>query len=464
VPRCARATALLLLLQLAGGTAAPPLQGTYPYLLKSSEATLASDEDVNATVAMLVATKQTLVGMYVDECYYYDYLRPLLEATRGTEIRVFGTLRSHNGALYCPSVWNASRQDAYGQQVNWTTVSTTLATLSLEFPHLIGYTVDDFYCMMDDPFYPPSAQLPGTPPTLPVSAMQAARAASKAIAPNFRFMPTVYPDFLGVFAGKEGYTLGVQQGLPFDRQTSAALTLVPQRLAGDRGGGGEGGGSVSFWLASLFANTRDPQRRGKLAVRCILQLPHQANLTLLDIDLFTLASCVPNERGAQHHVSTCVPQYLLQVNASIPASVDAHGWSALTIELYARDELNGNVVASKVTTVFGIKFLLGGSGGSGSGSGSEPARISDKVRFIAVDSITAVTPPGSNTSVTNRGHVLAHDNAHYSIAPGCDGLLMPFPENLGMEFTERSYKTVMALVLELTQGQGKGEHDPHPFE
>ena len=41
---------------------------------------------------------------------------------------------------------------------------------------------------------------------------------------------------------------------------------------------------------------------------------------------------------------------------------------------------------------------------------------------------------------------------------------MPFPENLGMEFTERSYKTVMALVLELTQGQGKGEHDPHPFE
>ena len=30
---------------------------------------------------MLVATKQTLVGVYVDSCYYYDYRRPLLEAT-----------------------------------------------------------------------------------------------------------------------------------------------------------------------------------------------------------------------------------------------------------------------------------------------------------------------------------------------------------------------------------------------
>jgi hypothetical protein len=404
---------------------------------------------VNATVSMLVATKQTLVGMYIDSCYYYDYLRPLLEATRSTGIRVFGTLRSHNGALYCPSVWNSTRQDAYGQQVNWTLVSTTLATLSLEFPHLIGYTVDDFYCMMDDPFYPPSSQLPGTPPTLPVSAMQAARDASKAIAPNFRFMPTVYPDFMGVFAGKNGYTLGVQQGLPFGLETSASLSLLPQRPAGnsDHGGGGEGGGSVSFWLASLF-NAQDPTRRGKLAVRCILQL-HQANLTLLDIDLFTLASCDPNERGALDHVSTCVPRYLLQVNASIPANIDAHSWSALTIELYARDGSDGNIVPSKVTTVFGIKFLLGGSG-------SEPARISDQVHFTAVAS--SFRQPGSNTSITNRGHVQAHDNAQYSIAPGCDGLLMPFPENLGMEFTESSYKTVLELALELTQGQGKGEH------
>lgn len=167
------------------------LQGSYPFLLKSSEPTLNSDMDINATVAMLKQTKQTVVGMYVDSCRYYSYLRPLLVATVGTGIQVFGTLRSHNGAIYCPAVWNTSA--AYGQLVNWTLVATKLATLSLEFPHFIGYTIDDFYCMIEDPFVPPGLLPPTVPPPLSVSTMQAAHTAMKAIAPRFRFMPTVYP-------------------------------------------------------------------------------------------------------------------------------------------------------------------------------------------------------------------------------------------------------------------------------
>ena len=57
--------------------------------------------------------------------------------------------------------------------------------------------------------------------------MKNAHAAMKKIAPDFKFMPTVYPGFLGVYAGGSGYTLGVGAGLPFDNTTSAAVSLAP---------------------------------------------------------------------------------------------------------------------------------------------------------------------------------------------------------------------------------------------
>ena len=64
-------------------------------------------------------------------------------------------MRWHDELIYCPAVWgNGTASPDSGKQVNWTHVATSLATLSVEFSHFVGYTVDDFYCMMADPMVP----------------------------------------------------------------------------------------------------------------------------------------------------------------------------------------------------------------------------------------------------------------------------------------------------------------------
>ena len=88
--------------------------GTYPFLLHNSMPTINSSVDINATVAWYKQTKQSLVGVNIDQCYFYEALLPLLKATRGSGIRVFGTMGSHNGPIYCPSVWGTA---TCGQQV-----------------------------------------------------------------------------------------------------------------------------------------------------------------------------------------------------------------------------------------------------------------------------------------------------------------------------------------------------------
>lgn len=182
-------------------TASPTLLGSYPHLLKNSATNLSSDNDILASVTEAKRTGQTLMGSFVDECFYYDQLRPLLEATTGTGISVFGMLRSHNGPIYCPAVFGNTdgKSPASGQEQNWTRVATTLATLSAEFPHFAGYTIDDFYCMMDDPESPGSGESTGE--KLSVSTMADAHVAMKRINPAFKFLPTVYPGYLGVYAG-----------------------------------------------------------------------------------------------------------------------------------------------------------------------------------------------------------------------------------------------------------------------
>jgi len=61
----------------------------------------------------------------------------------------------------------------------------------------------------------------------------------------------------------------------------------------------------------------------------------------------------------------------------------------------------------------------------------------------------------ANASVSNVGKVQAHDNANFSIAPACDGLLFPFAENAGMVYTEDGYKSLLGLVVAATQGRGQ---------
>jgi hypothetical protein len=317
----------------SGGETVPKtLMGAYPHLLKSSVPNMSSANDVAASVELAKRTKQTLIGTFIDECFYYETLRPLLQETVGAGISVFGMLRSHNGAIYCPAIWGNATA---GTGVDWTHVSTSLAKLSVEFPHFVGFTIDDFYCMMVDPMVSEADGM------LPVSTMADAYAAMKHIAPDFKFMPTVYPGFLGVYAGASGYTLGVGAGLPFDVDTSASFSLAPA----DAGIGAHSSrGSLSFWLASTYSTwdrnglAFDPVWRGKLFVRAVLQLPAGQNVTVVDLDVFSLTSCTSEIGSAV--VSTCIPQQMLYVNVTMP-KISA-SWDSLTIEVYARDAVNMN--------------------------------------------------------------------------------------------------------------------------
>ena len=336
--------------QAAGDTPPKTLMGSYPHLLKSSTPNMTSGNDVTASVELAKRTKQTLIGTFIDECFYYETLRPLLQETVGTGISVFGMLRSHNGAIYCPAVWgNASA----GTDVDWTHVSTSLAKLSLEFPHFVGFTVDDFYCMMVDPMDPDAKGM------LSQTTMKNAHAAMKKIAPDFKFMPTVYPGFLGVYAGGSGYTLGVGAGLPFDNTTSAAVSLAP---AGAGVGAHSSSGSLSFWLSSTWSTydlkglAYDPVWRGKLFVRAVLQLTDGQNVTLMDFDVFSLTGCTA-ELGSEV-VTSCIPQQMLHANATMP-KISA-SWSSLTIEVYARDAVNMNYYNSKLVSIWGLSLVLDG--------------------------------------------------------------------------------------------------------
>lgn len=131
------------------------------------------------------------------------------------------------------------------------------------------------------------------------------------------------------------------------------------------------------------------------------------------------------------------------------------------------------------------------------------------VRFDRVASPAGFTPHGAthNTSITNLEHVQAHDNARYTIASACDGLVFPFAEHAGLvkqqttnkiqnyqknnamifvlfvsigycslllgtlyclsalldaAYTEQSYKALLALALDATQGRGSKSRSSHP--
>jgi hypothetical protein len=453
----------------ARGTPQTTLLGAYPHIMQNSFTNLSSAADVTATVAACKRLGQTVIGMFVDECYYYQLLHPLLEAADGTGISVFGMIRSHNGPIYCPSVYTSVNGSAAvpssGQQVNWTHAFSTLATISTKFPHFIGVTIDDFYCMMQNDESPPNP----FDPKLSVATMQVAHSAMKAIAPRFLFMPTVYPNFLGVYAAAFGYTLGVGPSLPFDTNTSASVTLT---LPPTSSAATATSGSVGFWLSSGFSYYEEhggafnPVWRGKLFVRSALTLANGTIIVLADVDVFHLTGCGKGDIGSEH-ITNCIPQTMMRVNASF-ANCD-EGWKAFTIEVYARDAVNLNYYNSKIVTAWNITFDLQ----------DDNARPLAPPRHL-LPSFHRQDSAATFKNASNLGKVKAQDNSAVSIAPACDGLLFPFAENGGLVYTANDYTKLLGLALHETQGRrgqqfwalhygwmwpgafgGAGQVDPH---
>eukprot|EP01052_Picozoa_sp_SAG31_P016638 SAG31_NODE_1109_length_9860_cov_22.119353_1_plen_805_part_00 len=422
-----------------------PLLGSYPHIIQNSATNLSSDADVAATVAAVKASGQSMIGMYIDECYWWSLLQPLLEATRGTAVAVFGMLRSHNGPIYCQAVygnstWNTSDAPASGQEVNWTHVAIKLAQLSNEFPHFIGYTIDDFYCMMQDPNSPPDPV--GWPPRLSVAAMADAHSAMKAVAPHFKFMPTVYPGYLGVLAGTSGLTLGVGAGRPFDTNTSASVTftLPLSTSAAD-------GGAVAFMLASDFASWdrkgfANPVWAGKIFIRAMLELANGSNVVLADVDLYNLVGCNGADAGGDE-ITHCIPQEMMRVTGS---ATGVGAWTSLVIELYARDQVNLNYYNNKVCQIWNVSIEIDGTHQPISSFSRSFDKHPSKAAF---------------NNRTNVGFVQAHDNADFTIrgtsdgVAACDGLLFPFAENGGLVYTSSNYDMLLQLALDATRGHGQ---------
>lgn len=57
---------------------------------------------------------------------------------------------------------------------------------------------------------------------------------------------------------------------------------------------------------------------------------------LADVDLYHLTGCGRGDGGSES-VSSCIPQALMKVNATMKERPQGWGWNAVTIEVYARD-------------------------------------------------------------------------------------------------------------------------------
>jgi hypothetical protein len=92
----------------------------------------------------------------------------------------------------------------------------------------------------------------------------------------------------------------------------------------------------------------------------VAQLSTGQNETLMDLDVFSLTGCSGGEVGSEV-VTACIPQQMLQVNASIPAAAAVSaGWESLTVQVYARDATNENYYNSKLVTIWGLSLVLDG--------------------------------------------------------------------------------------------------------
>eukprot|EP01050_Picozoa_sp_SAG11_P003269 SAG11_NODE_181_length_13239_cov_10.587139_4_plen_977_part_00 len=413
--------------------------GSEGMLLQNSWPNLTSGIDVAATVATLISTKQTLLGMFVDECAYYDALVPILQATQGTNIRVFGSLRCHNNNVYCARVWGTNASTTSGMSMNWTRVATQLAAISVTYPHFIGFSIDDFYSMMQSPRDKPSPKSAA----LSMTSLVDAHKAMKAVAPEFLFMPVVYPEFLGVIAGSSGYTLGSFIGQSFGADTMAAVSFTPPMVA--VAGAATASypvhwASVGFWVQSQFpyfggrswrqrhSGVYDPIWAGVMFLRARRTAPDGANTTLVDMDLFELATCSPAANVSwtvQHCGMSVLTGY---VNTIVPG-LGNQPLGQLHIELYTRGASRKlNVEQSKIVTISGVTLMVGGQG-------------------------LALGSPSFSTA--GKEIVQAHDNAAWSTARASDGLLFCFAQNAGAVYTESSFHALLARAQALTQGVGQ---------
>lgn len=108
----------------------------------------------------------------------WDDLPEFLKRTAGKNVTVIAD-------IVPPWGWDKRRSDPYLDDfAKW---GEEFAKLSLQYPHFVGYTIDDWYFIS-------SLQPENTYPSFAKRQMDAGRDAARKINPDFKFYPTVYTD------------------------------------------------------------------------------------------------------------------------------------------------------------------------------------------------------------------------------------------------------------------------------
>ncbi|MBI2339288.1 MAG: hypothetical protein HYU99_02820 [Deltaproteobacteria bacterium] len=360
--------------------------GSYATSLKQTGNTLGF-EDPPTMVSALLATGQNLFGFEAtdgvtgddDSGYYWPQLIDLLEEARGTDLKIFATLREKHLTGTTANRWGVSGNSTTAQ---WAAAQVAAAAelggLSVDYPNLVGFTIDDFSgypCTVEDEDYSTWSG-DGCYSRAQIRAItNAAHSAN----PNFKFWPTVYYPHLPWHI-VPAHALGTPYGVRLYSDEYATVKYI-------------------FTLSSLPATA-------------ILKF-HAADTNTEDIDYVDMLrkSLIINSQTV-YDQSMRGDQHVETYNANIASYLQA---GANTIAFKVSSTSDSNIYHHKMYYIWDVLLTVDGV-----------AFTSWNPVYSKKESTASYTNL-DNVSVTNAGKVFAKSTANYVITSDIDGILAPFP-------------------------------------
>jgi hypothetical protein len=219
-----RVALLLLAAGLGSGPApaSPTAFGSWHTSLpKTSISAPSSRANLSALAPLLRVSNQTLYGVDAMSCAEIEQLPAVLEATRGSGVRIFAVVGAHAPLPeYCPTMQNTAKTD-----LNWSSVGHTLATVASGYPHFVGVYVDDFYAAVSHPAHGVFPRGGVKQPTYSLDhSADALRSALKAVNKALMFIPLVYTEQFG-YGLPGSYVIGAPGGVPFAGDARAMVSF-----------------------------------------------------------------------------------------------------------------------------------------------------------------------------------------------------------------------------------------------
>lgn len=394
-------------------------------LLPLSNISQFSANDFNNTILTLKATHQNLYGFRVGDCASLASLPDLMRAVDlvdpSGELRIFAWLSSHEGhgsELYCDQY-----VDAAGD-VNWTLVASVLAKLSLQWPRLVAYNIDDFFVTMAQPCGDAAAcgqeHLPSGKPLKP-SAIKAAYGAMRSINPNFKFWPSIYFQQLGLAFGG-GFIFGATQGVPFDNQTSASLHMsyTGPPLPSAR---------LSFRYTCMYCRRAGGDEWTDVLFLSVTACGKQVML----VDMLSLEGASAVSASGVSFFDANISLTCGGVGKTQAATVD--------FRLFSPKPLNDNFFIHKIANVFLLSLKE-------TAAGKELVGTSWITFSMSAQSSPHPCATPSVCNFTNAGKLITQRSETYAVSDYIDGALLPFSHR-PLDFEATKYKRLMLDARQL---------------